>query len=57
VAAPPFYRVELAGLDKLRPGQSLGLDVVCDGILRGEEFVYPAELVPGGLDSEMRDGA
>jgi hypothetical protein len=27
----------------LQPGRSPGLDIVCDGILRGSPFVYPAE--------------
>ncbi len=40
--APP-YRLNIAALDELRPGKSEGLDIVCDGILNGSEFIYPAE--------------
>jgi len=40
---PPF-RLTLSRLDELLPGQSLGLDIICEGILNGAEFIYPAEL-------------
>lgn len=39
----PPYDVRIASLEELRPGYSVGLDVVCDGILKGSEFIYPAE--------------
>lgn len=39
----PPYRVQLDKLSQLLPGKSVGLDVICDGILRGDGFVYPAE--------------
>ena len=39
---PPF-RLGASSLDDLMPGRDLGLDVVCDGILEGSEFIYPAE--------------
>jgi hypothetical protein len=39
----PPYRVNIAGLDDLRPGHSPGLDVVCAGILRGTAFIHLAE--------------
>lgn len=35
---PPGFR-----LADLRPGADRGLDVVCDGILEGKPFVFPAE--------------
>ena len=41
-AWPPF-RVRSGGLDGVLPGRSPGLDVICDGILSGSPFVYPAE--------------
>lgn len=41
----PYFRINITGLDDLAPGASRGLDVICDGILNGSEFVYPAELV------------
>jgi Capsule polysaccharide biosynthesis protein len=33
-------------LDDLMPGRDAGLDVICNGILSGSEFIYPAELYP-----------
>jgi hypothetical protein len=41
-AVPP-YKVALDRLDDLLPGRQPGLDVICDGILTGSPFVYPAE--------------
>jgi len=41
-AVPPF-KVALDRLDDLLPGRQPGLDVICDGILTGSPFVYPAE--------------
>jgi hypothetical protein len=34
-------------LEDLLPGRSAGLDVICDGILQGKEFIYPAEAQAG----------
>lgn len=39
----PFYRLHIDRVTDLAPGRSPGLDLVCDGILTGREFVYPAE--------------
>ena len=39
---PPF-RIAIDGRDALLPGRSRGLDIVCDGIVDGAPFVYPAE--------------
>jgi hypothetical protein len=36
---PPF-RINLKNIDELRPGISHGLDLICDGILHGAEFVF-----------------
>jgi hypothetical protein len=41
----PPYKLELSTVDDLVPGRSIGLDVICDGILYGKEFVYPAERI------------
>ena len=41
-AWPPF-NLAIETLDTLRPGRSLGLDIVCDGILKHRPFIYPAE--------------
>ncbi len=40
-AAP--FGVSISSLKDLEPGRDDGLDLICDGILRGREFVYPAE--------------
>ncbi len=41
----PPISLELKGLDDLMPNRSDGLDVICDGILTGSEFIYPAEKI------------
>ncbi len=41
-AWPPFM-LDVDNLDALLPGRCAGLDIVCDGILGGTPFVYPAE--------------
>ena len=41
-AWPPF-KLEIETIDALREGRSLGLDIICDGILKRASFVYPAE--------------
>lgn len=47
----PPYEVKLSTIDDLSPGRSVGLDVICNGILNGDEFIYPAELHPEILNS------
>jgi hypothetical protein len=37
------YAVDIKGLVDLEPGVDQGLDTLCDGILHGREFIYPAE--------------
>ncbi|MCM2397194.1 capsular biosynthesis protein [Rhizobium sp. S95] len=40
---PPF-KISLAnGASDLAKGKSLGLDVICEGILEGKDFIYPDE--------------
>ncbi len=41
--------VRASRLTELLPGCSVGLDVVCDGILDGAPFVYPAERIDAGI--------
>ncbi len=38
-----LYLPNLNNLDELMPGKSKGLDVICNGILNGADFIYPAE--------------
>ena len=50
-AWPPF-NLTIETLDTLRPGRSIGLDIICDGILKHDTFVYPAEaLIESGRSS------
>ena len=44
----PQFRLTIDRVDDLLPGKSAGLDVICDGILRGTPFVYPAERLGAG---------
>jgi hypothetical protein len=44
VGDPPFQIPSDFRLEWLRPGADRGLDVVCDGILNGTPFVFPAEV-------------
>lgn len=39
---PPF-QVKVNSLESIMPGKDKGLDIICDGILNGEPFIYPAE--------------
>ena len=41
-AGYPIYRLKLGSLGELLPGESQGLDTICEGILRGCPFVLPA---------------
>lgn len=43
------FDVDIGSLEELRPGNHLGLDVICAGILEGGDFVYPAEREIGRL--------
>ncbi len=39
------WHLRISRLPELYPGQYLGLDVICEGILRRAPFVYPAEIL------------
>ncbi len=39
----PLFRYDFADRAELLPEKDAGLDVICDGILEGREFIFPAE--------------
>lgn len=39
-----LFELKLSDIDELLPGKFPGLDVICNGILNGDEFIYPAEM-------------
>ena len=41
----PRFRINVNDINELRPGTYVGLDVICDGILNGSRFIYPAETI------------
>jgi hypothetical protein len=38
-----LFRPAIASVDALAPGVDVGLDRICDGVLTGTPFIYPAE--------------
>jgi hypothetical protein len=40
------FQVDAPSLEVLEPGRLKGLDVICDGILRGTPLIFPAESEP-----------
>ncbi len=46
-AGYPIFRLRLTSLDALAPGASPGLDTICDGILRGQPYVFGRPVTPG----------
>lgn len=38
------FGLDLSTIEDLKSGNHLGLDVICDGILENQPFIYPAEL-------------
>jgi hypothetical protein len=43
VSSNLFYAPDIASVDELTAGADPGLDVICDAILDGAPFIYPAE--------------
>lgn len=37
------FRLNVSAVDELIPGKDVGLDVICNGILKQSEFIYPDE--------------
>jgi hypothetical protein len=42
----PGFEIGISNLEELLPGRSRGLDTICDGVLFGSQYVYPAEFEP-----------
>jgi hypothetical protein len=38
-----LFDIEISSLDDFQPGKWPGLDIVCDGVLNGKPFIFPAE--------------
>ncbi|HEX7334851.1 MAG TPA: hypothetical protein VF290_25335 [Pyrinomonadaceae bacterium] len=56
-AGSPF-RLDLDSIEQLLPGRDPGLDVICDGIMNGKEFIYSAEHLQkqeGSLSTDYTD--
>ncbi len=55
------FRAEIKGKDDLAPGRWPGLDTICNGILTGSPFIYPAETLedpfPGEVDASAEAAA
>ncbi|MDO9262833.1 MAG: hypothetical protein Q7U02_02625 [Desulfosalsimonadaceae bacterium] len=49
----PPYNITKPGINHFMPGESKGLDVICEGILNKTAFIYPAE----SLQREKQHGA
>ena len=43
-ASPPF-QIKANSIDDFMPGCDPGLDIICNGITKGTEFIYPAEIL------------
>lgn len=39
------YKININSLEELLPGVHPGLDIICDGIMKGKPFIYPAETI------------
>ncbi len=50
----PPYKVQLSGMDDLKPGRDAGLDRVCEGILNGVDFIYEPDPVRVGSGEHDR---
>ncbi len=57
IAASEAARVDWTAAGDLRPGAWPGLDVICDGVIDGAPFVYPAERMSAPFGHEARFAA
>ncbi|NEO06100.1 MAG: capsule biosynthesis protein [Moorea sp. SIO1F2] len=48
ISENPYVKLNITSLEQLLPGADPGLDIICDGILSGSPFIYPAERL--GID-------
>jgi hypothetical protein len=46
----PTFKPDITSFDELRSGKHPGLDVICNGILEGSEFIYRAEAEEGKVN-------
>ena len=49
-----LFQLEIESLQRLLPGREPGLDVICDGIMHGKEFIYPAEHLGEGESLKVK---
>ena len=49
-----LFQLDIESLQQLLPGREPGLDVICDGIMNGKEFIYPAELLGEGESLKVK---
>lgn len=45
--------LHLSSIEELQEGRYCGLDTICDGILQGTPFIYPAETLPHAGHDEL----
>lgn len=48
------FRLDVAKPRELAPGRFVGLDTICDGILEGTPFIYPAEAIADAFTEERQ---
>lgn len=45
IFSDPNFKIDIRHIKELMPGKSKGLDIITNGILHGEDFIYPDELI------------
>lgn len=41
----PLYKTQITSLQEIMPDSDKGLDIICDGIIHGADFIYPCERI------------